>query len=223
MRDLLFLGAGGFAREAVDTARAANEAQPAFDLLGFLDDDTSLWGTTVQGLPVLGATSQVADYPDAALVACPGSPSNYFSRKQLVERLGLPADRYVTVIHPATALSSSTEIGAGTVILAGVVTTASVRIGNHVAIMPGVVLTHDATVSNFVTFGAGAKLAGRVTVEEGAYIGAGSLVREDCRIGAWSLIGMGSVVLGDVPSRQVWVGSPAYFLRDVDESGVMSG
>src|SRR3546814_3986551 len=45
---------------------------------------------------------------------------------------------------------------------------------------------------------------------------AGCLLREGARIGAWALVGMGAAVTGDVPTREVWAGVPARFLRTVD-------
>jgi acetyltransferase-like isoleucine patch superfamily enzyme len=117
-------------------------------------------------------------------------------------------------VHPAASLAASTVVGAGSVVLAGVVATAAVRIGAHVAVMPGCVFTHDDVVEDYATFGAGVRLAGGVEVGEGAYVGSGALVRERLRVGAWSLVGMGSVVLADVPDAEVWAGVPARRLRE---------
>jgi sugar O-acyltransferase (sialic acid O-acetyltransferase NeuD family) len=211
---LLVVGAGGFAREAVEAVRAVNALHPTWDLLGFLDDDASLAGTRVDGVPVLGPVAEVARHPDAMVVVCTGSPANYTSRKRIVERLGLPPARYARIVHPAASLAGSTMLGEGSVVLAGVVATAAVRIGAHVAVMPGCVFTHDDVVGAYATLGAGVRLAGGVEVAEGAYLGSGALVREHRRVGAWSLVGMGSLVLTDVPDGQVWAGAPARWLRD---------
>jgi sugar O-acyltransferase (sialic acid O-acetyltransferase NeuD family) len=205
-RDLVIVGAGGFGREAAEAARAIAE----FHLLGFLDDDPSMKGTMVGGLPVLGGPSEIGAFSGARVVVCPGRPG---SRKELVQRLELGPQRYATIIHPSAVIPSSATIGHGTVILANVVATTSVRIGAHVAVMPGVVLTHDDEVADFATFGAGACLSGRVRVGEGAYIGAGALIRENLVIGEGSLVGMGAVVTRDVPSGETWVGTPARLLH----------
>ena len=146
---------------------------------------------------------------DASVVVCTGRPDNYFSRKRLFRRLGLADDRFATIIHPAATLADSTTVGAGSVLLAGVVTTASVTIGRHVAVMPGVILTHDDEVADYCTIASGARLGGAVRLHEGAYLGAGCLIRENRTIGAWALVGMGAVVTQDVPSAQVWAGVPA--------------
>jgi sugar O-acyltransferase (sialic acid O-acetyltransferase NeuD family) len=157
----------------------------------------------------------VHDHPDAALVVTIGSPRNYFSRREVVERLALEPERYATIVHPGAHVPSTVRVGPGSVILATAVATAAMRIGAHVAVMPGTVLTHDDEVSDYATFGAGVRLSGGVTVEMGAYVGSGALVREYRTIGTWSLVGMGAVVTCDIPPREVWAGVPARRVRHV--------
>nr|WP_296068259.1 acetyltransferase [uncultured Actinoplanes sp.] len=207
MRDLVIVGAGGFARE---TAAAAG---PAWNVLGFVDDDPALLGTSRRGLPILGPVDSAAGL-DAAVVVCVGNPRNYRARRRIVERLGLPADRYATVVHPSVAIGAGSVVGPGSVLLAGTVLTADVTVGAHVAVMPQVVLTHDDVVDDYATVASGVRLGGGAVLRRGAYVGAGALVREGVTVGAWSLVGMGSVVLHDVPAGQVWAGNPARLLRE---------
>ncbi|MFY1636630.1 acetyltransferase [Solwaraspora sp. WMMB335] len=225
MRDLLIIGAGGFARETAAAVAAINAAAPGaplWRLRGFLDDDPALHGTQRVGVPVLGGTGLVDDLPDAAVVICVGNPRNYRSRQRLVQRLGLPARRYATLVHPAARIGTGCTVGPGSVLLAGVDLTAEVRVGAHVAVMPQVVLTHDDVVEPFATIASGVRLGGGAVLGEGAYVGAGALLREGVAVGAWAQIGMGSVVLRDVPAGEVWVGNPARFLRPTDQPATRS-
>ncbi|MEU6352781.1 acetyltransferase [Streptomyces sp. NPDC047072] len=210
MTGLVIVGAGGFARE---TAQAVADLGD-FTLLGHLDDNPALHGTEVDGVPVLGGCDLVHELPEARVVICVGNPRDYAARARLVRRFGLPEDRYATVVHPTAAVSATSEIGPGSVLLAHCVLTAAVRVGAHVAVMPHVVLTHDDVVEDHVTLTSGVRLGGGVRLERGAYVGSGALVREGTTVGAWSQIGMGSAVLDDVPPGEVWVGSPARRLRE---------
>lgn len=212
MTGLVIVGAGGFAREA---ARAADDTGE-FTLLGHLDDNPALHGTEVDGVPVLGGCDLVHALPEARVVICVGNPRDYAARARLVRRLGLPEERYATVVHPTAAVSATSTVGPGTVLLAHCALTAAVRVGAHVAVMPQVVLTHDDVVEDFATLASGVRLGGSARLERGAYAGSGALIREGTTVGAWSLIGMGSSVLGDVPPGEVWVGSPARRLRTAD-------
>jgi sugar O-acyltransferase (sialic acid O-acetyltransferase NeuD family) len=212
--DLVIIGAGGFGRETADAVRAVNAAGGRWRLLGYLDDDPALSGSCLDGVPVLGGTAELSSLPDASVVVCTGRPDNYLSRPRIVGELDLPAERYATITHPTAAISASSRVGPGSVLLAHVALTAAVRIGSHVAVMPQVTLTHDDVVGDFATLASGAHLGGGVRVGAGAYVGAGALVRENRAVGPGSLVGMGSVVLSDVPAGQVWTGVPARFLRD---------
>jgi sugar O-acyltransferase (sialic acid O-acetyltransferase NeuD family) len=223
VRPLVVIGSGGFGRETVETVRAINAEHPTWDLLGFLDDDPALHGKQIDDVPVLGPIDEARTlFVAAQLVVCTGHPGNYFSKKRIVERLALPESRYGTIVHPTAALSTSSRVGRGSVLLAHVVATASVQIGAHVSVMPNTIFTHDDVIEDYATFGAGVRLAGRVTVEAGAYVGSGALIREDRTIGAWSLLGMGSILTKDVPPGEVWIGAPASFLRPVDPRAIPS-
>ena len=146
-------------------------------------------------------------------MVCTGRPGDYTSRPRIVGALGLPPERYATIIHPSASVSGSSRVGPGTVVLAQTVLTAAVTVGSHVAIMPHVTLTHDDVVNDFATLASGVCLGGDVHVGRCAYIGAGALVREKRSIGPGALIGMGTTVTRDVPAHEVWAGVPARYLR----------
>lgn len=209
MKDLVIVGAGGFARETAAAALAGGRR-----VLGFVDDNPGLHGTVRSGLPVLGPVDRVIGL-DADVVVCVGNPRNFTVRQQIVERLGLAPERYATVLHPSVSIGAGSTVGEGTVLLAGTVLTADVTVGAHVAVMPQVVLTHDDLVGSYATVASGVRLGGGAILETGAYAGSGAMIREGVTVGAWALVGMGSVVLRDVPPGEIWAGSPARFLKNV--------
>lgn len=208
-RPLLLVGAGGLAREVLAAVRLLPDV---WNPVGALDDTAALHGTLIDGVPVLGGLSQLADHPDAAVVCCVANARRPLSRLSLVSRLGLPDERWATIVHPA-AVTSGASLGCGTVLLAGVVITTPLSIGRHVVAMPHVLITHDDEVSDGVTFAGRASLGGGVFVGESAYLGQGAVVREGVKIGAGAVVGMGAVVLQDVPAGETWAGVPARPLR----------
>jgi sugar O-acyltransferase (sialic acid O-acetyltransferase NeuD family) len=215
---LVIVGAGGFARETAQAARGSATSSEGWEVIGFVDDDPALEGKVISGVEVLGPVESVRDR-DAFVVVCTGRPDNYFSRKRIVRRLGLSADRYATIVHPSCVLASNTKIGIGSVLLANVVATSDVVIGDHVAVMPQVVLTHDDRIGDYATLASGARLGGGAVVEEGAYIGAGAMLRQGVKVGRWALVGMGAIALRDVPAAEVWAGVPARRFRRLEVPG----
>ncbi|MFD9700622.1 acetyltransferase [Lentzea sp. NPDC059081] len=206
---LLLIGAGGLAREVLAAVRLLPEV---WNPVGALDDSAALHGTLLDGVPVLGGLDSLGDHQDAAVVACIANARRPLSRSGLVSRLGLPDERWATIVHPA-AVTSGASLGAGTVLLAGVVITTPLSVGRHVVAMPHVLITHDDEVSDGVTFAGRASLGGGVFVGESAYLGQGAMVREGVKIGAGAVVGMGAVVLQDVPAGETWAGVPARPLR----------
>jgi sugar O-acyltransferase (sialic acid O-acetyltransferase NeuD family) len=215
-RPLLIIGAGGLSRETLSAVTAVNAVSPQWTVLGFVDDNPALHGDVIDGLPVLGPSDLVAEHPDAAVVMTIASPRNLGNRKKIVRRLGLPPERYATIVHPAASVAAGAELGAGSVFLAGSVVTAPQAIGAHVVAMPQTTITHDDQIADYVMFASGVLLSGTVTVGESAYLGSGCMVREGLTIGAGAFIGMGAVVLQDVPPAEVWVGNPARRLRTLN-------
>lgn len=209
MRELLLVGASGFARETAEAVRALNALEPTWSLLGFLDDDPARHGTSVSGLPVLGPIERVHDHPEASVALCTGRPDNYVSRRAIAERLGLDDDRYATIVHPTAGVGASCRVGAGSVVLGHADLTADVVVGRHVEVMPHVVLTHDVRVDDYATIASGVLVASACHIGAGAYIGSGARLREEISIGERSLIGMGALVTRDVPAERLWYGTPA--------------
>jgi sugar O-acyltransferase (sialic acid O-acetyltransferase NeuD family) len=211
--DLVLVGSGGFGRETAEAVRVLAATGVPWRLLGFIDDDPDRAGKVIDGTPVLGGREELKRFPDARIVVCTGRPGNYVSRPRIVGELGLPLEQYATVIHPSAAVSSSSSVGPGSVLLACTVLTAAVRVGAHVAVMPHVTLTHDDVVEDFATLASRAALGGGARVGRCAYIGAGAIIGEQRTVGEFALVGMGAVVTRDVPPREVWAGVPARRMR----------
>jgi UDP-2-acetamido-3-amino-2,3-dideoxy-glucuronate N-acetyltransferase len=212
IRRLVILGAGALGREIAEAVRAVNAVRPQWELVGFLDDAA---GSDQLGLeagldaPVLGTFAEAKGFTDEQFVLAVANPRAPRLRAEVAARLDIDDDRYATVVHPAASIAASTRIGAGSVLLAGVVTTADVEIGRHVLAMPNTVFTHDNRIGDFTSFGAGVLVAGRTTIGAQAYVGAGAKIRENLTVGTGALVGMGSVVTTDIPDDEVWAGVPA--------------
>ncbi len=157
--------------------------------------------------------ARLADFPDAKVICLIGSEKSYARRAAIIAALGLPSERFATVIDPSARISTLATIGPGCLVMAGAVVTSNARIGRHVMILPQSVIHHDAVIGDHGIIGTHVTIAGSVQVGESCYIGSATSIKNGIIIGQRSLIGMGSNVIRDVPERAVMVGNPARLLR----------
>ena len=212
---LLLVAASGLAREVLAVVRTSR----AYDVVGFLDDDVERHGTTVDGVAVLGGVDEITQHPDVALLLCVGRGADRARLAGRLAGLGVAEDRYAGVVERSVRVPLGCEVGAGSIVLAGVVLTAAVAIGRHVVVMSNATLTHDDVLEDFATVCAGVALGGGVRVGRAAYLGMNASVREQVTLGSGATLGMGAVLLDDVPDGETWVGTPA---RRVDRTSMNS-
>src|SRR6478672_6977341 len=112
--DLWVIGAGGHAKVVIETARAAG-----YSVAGVLDDDPARLGQDVRGVPVLGAGT-ADDARRLGVEAAVTGVGGNAARATIAARLdGLV--RWKTIVHPTAVLGEGVQIGAGSVVFAGVV------------------------------------------------------------------------------------------------------
>lgn len=214
-RKLLLFPFGGNAREALLSVLASNEQKRGWDVVGFLDDDPAKLGLYCCGIKVLGGKNILRDFPDALLLAVPGSPTSYSGRAGVIKNLGVQESRFATIINPSATIAPDARIGFNTVIMPNVVVSCAVSIGNHCVILPNTVVSHDSVVGDYCCLGSNISVSGSVSIGSNCYIGSGTKIREDVSIGAGSLIGLGSNVLSDIPPGVIALGNPAKVIREV--------
>ena len=212
-KKLLLFPFGGNARESLMSVFAINAKREEWDIVGFMDDDPSRHGKLCCGIKVLGGREIVNDFPDAFVLAVPGSPTSYLRRKDIIGRLGIDETRFATIIHPSVQIAPDSIVGYNTLIMPNVVITCGVRIGNHCIILPNTVVSHDSAIDDYCCFGSNISISGSVRIGSSCYIGSGTKVREDVSIGAGTLVGLGSNVISNIEAGVVAVGSPAKVIR----------
>jgi sugar O-acyltransferase (sialic acid O-acetyltransferase NeuD family) len=207
--ELIVLGAGGSAREIAGAVQEINAPGPRWTLRGYLDDDVTKHGRSVDGLPVLGPLAAAREYVHATFVVAIASHRRQGVRERIVDALALPPERFATLIHPSAWVSPLARIDPGSVILQNVVVSPGACVGEHVLASPGARVAHDARLGRCAVLAPGASVNGAVRIGDGAYLGSGCIIGPGVEIGPGALVGMGAVVLADVPSGATVFGNPA--------------
>jgi sugar O-acyltransferase (sialic acid O-acetyltransferase NeuD family) len=143
------------------------------------------------------------------VLAVPGSPTSYTRRGEIIDGLGISADRFATVIHPQAHIGKGVKIGANCLIMAGVVITGNAVVEDHVCILPNSVIHHDSVIRRYTLIGSNVTVAGHTIINEACYIGSGSSIINGIEIGRATLIGMGSNVIRSVGENSKMAGNPA--------------
>ena len=212
MNDLVLYGSGGLAREIHEMVLDLNDDKPAWNLLGFLDDDPNRVGVEIHDLPVLGGTDWLSGHPSVRVVVAVGGTAAKRRMAQRVEEVS--GNVFATLIHPLARIGRRVEVGSGSVVCAGTVVTTDIRIGRHVVLNLNCTVGHDAVLEDYVTVAPTVNVSGNVNVGQGCDLGTGSTIIQGMNIGPWTIVGAGAVVVKDLPANVTAVGSPAKPIKE---------
>lgn len=210
MKDLIIIGAGGFAREVAWLTEAINKKKKKWNLLGFVDDNTELIGKSLNGYKVLGTLDYLKEVKDDVyLVIAIGSSS---IRKDIANRIS--KKNYAILIHPEINMSKFNDIGEGTIICKDTILTVNIKVGKHVIINLDCTIGHDCVIEDYVTIFPSANISGQTLIREGTEIGTSCFILQGVKIGEQVKLGAGAVVIKDIEGNCVAVGNPAKKIKD---------
>lgn len=199
--NIVVIGAGGYAKVVISTLRTNDCSIGAV-----FDDDSSLWGTELLGVPVRGPIAMAQSEFELGIIAI----GDNAARKRIARRLNL---HWLTLVHSAAWVDPDAKLGTGTVVFAGAVIQPSGVVGEHVIVNTSASVDHDCVVKDFCHIAPGVHLGGNVQIDEGAFLGIGSSVIPGRKVGAWTTVGAGAVVVRDLPECVVAYGVPTHPAR----------
>ncbi len=207
--DVILIGAGGHGKVVLDILQCEGKHR----VIGFLDADSSLHGSTVAGVPVLGGINQLHKLKAQKVRAAIISIGDNRIRRQYAKEAADAGLELITAIHPKATVAKSATIGRNVVIAAAAVICPEVTLGDSVIVNTAAVVDHECVVGEAVHICPAATLAGRVQVGDMAFIGMGAKIIQCLSIGSASIIGAGAVVRTDIPPDCTAVGVPARVIK----------
>lgn len=205
MSGIAIIGAGGHGRVVASILQAANR-----EAAGFIDNDAP----TDLPLPLLGGDADIPKLIESGVISSfiigVGSVKGGESlRSKLFDKLIKLGLTPAVAIHPMAMLSHGVNIGAGSVLMAGVIVNTGTTIGKNCIINTGAIIDHDGSIGDHVHIAPGVTCSGNVTVGQHSLIGVGSTVIQSVSIGEHVTIGAGSTVISSIPKGATAYGNPA--------------
>ena len=210
-KDIVILGAGGFAREVAflvdDINRASTE--PPWNLLGYIDAAPPAEAAFNGKYPIVGDDDYLISL-GREIYAVPGIGTPDIIRRLHEKFRSRTHIRFPNLIHPNVVMDRDRiRLGEGNVICANCVLTTDIVLGDGNILNLACTVGHEMVIGNYCVFNPGANLSGGVTIEDGCLVGTGATVLQYLRVGAGAKVGAGAVVTKDVPPGATVVGVPA--------------
>ena len=210
-KNIVVIGSSGHAKVAVDII----EREGRYHLVGLIDSFKPV-GSTVFDYPVMGTEAELPALSKSLnLHGCFIAIGDNWQRSLMAAQVAnlVPELSIVSATHPSAQIARGSEIGDGTILMAGAAVNSDCRVGRFCILNTRASLDHDGRIADFASLAPGATLGGNVTLGEFSAVGLGANVIHQVNIGAHVVIGAGALVLEDIPDHTVAYGMPAAVVR----------
>lgn len=205
-RKVVFIGAGGFAKSAIDSLD-----KDKYEIYGFIDS-FKLVGSEHLGFPILAAT--IDDFKDRDSFCYFVSIGDNKNRTEKYLKLLDYKCKVISIIDKTALISENSKLGNGVFIGKMAIINSHSEIGDNVIINTKALIEHGCTISSNTNISTNTALNGDVIVKSFSFIGSSAVINGQLTIGEYSIVGSGAVVIRNVDPYCVVAGVPAKFIKN---------
>jgi sugar O-acyltransferase (sialic acid O-acetyltransferase NeuD family) len=205
---VLILGAGGHSKVLIDCLKSNKN----INVIGMLDLDTQLHGTSVLGFPVLGDENEILKQcspSSVKLINGIGSTGSTAKREHVFNKFKKAGYDFLEVVHPNSYVAENVILEEGVQIITRSVIQPGCHIGKNVIINTNASIDHDCKIGDHAHIAPGVICCGGVTIGKGTHVGSGAVLLQSIHIGDNCLIAAGAVVTRDIGAVSKVAGVPA--------------
>ncbi len=201
MQNYVLIGTGGHATSILDLITSNGNKVQYF--VGFNSDVKNFKGIPVIDVSIIDNLSKDLNFVFGV--------GNFDIRNKVLEEIkgSNPSLHFPPLIHSTAFVSSSADIGLGTVVFANAYVGPNTKIGNFCVLNTATSIDHDCSIGDQNFLAPGTIIAGRVTTGEKCFFGMGSLVSNNVSIGQSSVVAANSFVNEKILSNSFVTGTPA--------------
>lgn len=210
MKNIVIIGAGGFAKEVALLIDDINKANTIWDILGYIDEKV---GDFNGKYPIVGNDDWLLNYNEEIYVVFGiGSPQ---LTKKLVAKFSInPNIKYPNLIHPnAIGDWERIELGKGNIICASNTFTTDIQIGNFNIFNLDCTLGHDSIIGDCNVFNPSVNMSGGFAIGSFCLIGTGVTILQYISIADNIIVGAASLITKNLELKGTYIGSPAKILN----------
>ena len=189
--NIILIGAGGHALSCIDVIEQENKYK-IYGLVGLRDEV----GKKISGYDVIATQDELVklskDFRYAFISI--GQIKNVKLRIDLYESVLNSGFKIPSIVSPQSYISRTAQIGAGTIIMNGVILNSDVKIGNNCIINSKALIEHGTQIADHCHISTGAILNGDCVVESKSFVGSGAIVKHGITIKTSSFVNMGQIV-----------------------------
>ncbi|PAF53665.1 hypothetical protein BKH42_04920 [Helicobacter sp. 13S00482-2] len=205
MKNIIFIGAGGFASECYQYLLDVMSTDKSISFKGFLSTSNDLQPYDLQRF-FLGHYDDYDFKENDYLVIAIGSP---IARYKLYHHFKDKGLKFYNLISPKAFITHTKNIGECNVIAPFSVIAYNTIIGNGNLINVSCALGHDSVLGNFNIIGSYSGFAGFSSLEDGNYLGPRVNLFPKARVGSNCKISAGSIIFKRIKDNSIAFGNPA--------------
>lgn len=212
-KPLIILGGAGHGSiiEACvkDNRKRYNDLE--WDLKGFCND----YDSEVDGYPVLGKLSDIPRLIHEGYFFAWGIHliARNYKNQELFDGLSIPKDRLATIIHHTAFIDDTVVIGPGCFVMYNAYIAPRSVLGEGTMVKANTNIGHDVNIGRLCHIAMGSTIVSCVDIGNCSDVAVGATVLAHSTIGNYSMLGAASLLSHQIPDGEIWIGSPARFLK----------
>ena len=208
-------GNGGVIASAIaDNRKRFNDDE--WEVVGFIND----FDNEVDGYPVIGKMSDLSqliantDYYFSWAIHLVGR--NY-KTADMFREANIPKERLATIIHNTAFIGERVTIEPGVFIMANSYVGPETKLGACSLIMANCSIGHNVKISPLCHCSVGTVMTGYSELGYCSDMAVASTILAYKKVGDYSMCGAASLATHDIPEGEIWVGSPAKYLKKMSK------
>jgi UDP-N-acetylbacillosamine N-acetyltransferase len=186
-----------------------------YEIYGYIDNiNKDRKGKIFLSKPVLGGEEILGDIKKLKINKMILGFGDCEARIKIWERMRKLNFQFITALHPKSMISNSSEIGEGTVAMAGAIVNIESKIGRNVILNTNSCVEHNCIIEDGCHICPGVTIGGHTSVGKGTWVGIGSTIKDHIEIGKNVYIGAGSNVVSDFNDNLMVYGNPAKIIKN---------